>query len=52
MNYADMNNTFIIAAYSVMWLVTAGYMARLLVKGRMARAEYERAARESNGGTA
>ncbi len=38
------NLTFIIAAYTVTWLVMLGYLARLIRKGGRARAEYERMA--------
>jgi CcmD family protein len=36
------NLTFIIAAYTVTWLVLLGYLARLVRKGGRARAEYDR----------
>jgi CcmD family protein len=39
-----MNQTFIIAAYAVTWVVLLGYFARLVRKGARARAEYERMA--------
>lgn len=35
------NLTFIIAAYTVTWLVLLGYLARLVRKGGRARNEYE-----------
>ena len=37
------NNTFIIAAYAVTWIVFAGYLVRLVGAGRRARASLERA---------
>jgi CcmD family protein len=40
------NLTFIIAAYTVTWLVLLGYLARLVRKGGRARAEYERMAQQ------
>ena len=39
--YDDMNRNFLIAAYSVMWIVVLGYMARLVVRGSRARADYQ-----------
>jgi CcmD family protein len=45
------NLTFIIAAYAVTWIVLLGYLGRLVRKGARARADYERMAREPNGGT-
>jgi CcmD family protein len=36
------NLNFIIAAYTVTWLVILGYLARLVRKGGRAGAEYER----------
>ena len=43
------NLTFIIAAYTVTWLVMLGYLARLIRKGGRARAEYERMAQLRRG---
>jgi len=37
------NQTFIIAAYAVTWVVIIAYLLRLVRKGGRARAEYERA---------
>jgi CcmD family protein len=37
------NQTFIIAAYAVTWVVILAYLLRLVRKGGRARAEYERA---------
>lgn len=49
MNTIALNQTFIIAAYSVTWLVLIGYAARLLRKGARVRSEYDRVARENTG---
>lgn len=38
----ESNLTFIIAAYSVAWLVLLGYLARLVRNGARARGEYDR----------
>ena len=38
----ESNLKFIIAAYSVSWLVVLGYLARLMRKGSQARADYDR----------
>ena len=43
------NLNFIIAAYTVTWLVILGYLARLVRKGGRARAEYERMVHEHTG---
>lgn len=45
MNFEDMNRAFLIAAYSVMWIVVLGYMARLVRKGSRAQREYDRVAK-------
>lgn len=37
-----MNQTFIVAAYSVTWAVLIGYIARLAVATSRARREFER----------
>ncbi len=37
------NQTFIIAAYAVTWIVIAGYLLRLVRTGRRARAALEQA---------
>lgn len=47
--YDDMNRNFLIAAYSVMWIVVLGYMARLVVRGSRARADYQRMVQGSAG---
>jgi CcmD family protein len=44
------NQTFIIAAYAVTWLVLLGYMARLVRKGARARASYERMPHQHSAG--
>ena len=44
------NQTFIIAAYAVTWLVLLGYMAHLVRKGARVRASYERMANEHTAG--
>ena len=49
MNTFAMNQTFIIAAYSVTWVVLLGYVARLIRKGSRARADFERMACEQSG---
>ena len=51
MNIAEMNRDFIVAAYSVMWVVVLGYLTRLVIKGSRTTAEYERMKRESGQGT-
>ena len=43
------NLTFIVAAYSVTWLVLLGYLARLARKGGRARADYERMVQPARG---
>jgi CcmD family protein len=43
------NMTFIIAAYTVTWIVLLGYLLRLVRKGGRARADYERMAQQRNG---
>lgn len=50
MNTFQMNEGFIIAAYSIMWLVVLGYLARLITKGSRARAAYEAMVHESEKG--
>jgi CcmD family protein len=42
MNAIASNETFIIAAYAVTWLVILGYYARLLVRARRVRAIQEK----------
>ena len=46
---AASNLTFIIAAYTVTWVVLLGYLLRLVRKGARARADYERMAQQSSG---
>ena len=50
MNTSDMNMTFIIAAYSVAWLVLLGYLARLITKSSRVRAAYDEMTRKSGAG--
>jgi CcmD family protein len=38
----ELNLKFIIAAYTVSWLVILGYLARLMRKGSRVRSEYDR----------
>jgi CcmD family protein len=45
-----MNLDFIVAAYSVMWVVVLGYLVRLIRKGGRARADYDGMLREQAGG--
>jgi CcmD family protein len=40
------NMTFIIAAYTVTWIVLLGYLLRLVRKGGRARGDYERMAQQ------
>jgi len=51
MTIFEMNRDFIIAAYSVMWVVVLGYLARLIRKGSRARADYDGMVREHGGET-
>ena len=46
----ELNLRFIIAAYSVSWVVILGYLVRLMRKGSQSRADYERMSRETAGG--
>ena len=50
MNTFEMNLDFIIAAYSVMWVVVLGYLTRLIRKGARARADYDGMLREHGEG--
>ena len=51
MNTFAMNETFIIAAYSIAWLVLLGYLARLTKKSARVRADYDSIVRgKSEGG--
>lgn len=45
----ELNLRFIIAAYSVSWLVILGYLVRLMKKGSQARAGYDQISRETAG---
>ena len=45
MSIIEFNRTFIIAAYSVAWVVIVGYLVHLVRKGARARADYDRIAR-------
>jgi CcmD family protein len=47
--FEQSNIAFIVAAYSVSWLVILGYLARLIRKGSRARVEYDRMAAEHRG---
>ena len=49
MSFDEMNRTFVIAAYTVMWVVVGGYLVRLIVKGSRMRSEYERMRSENSG---
>lgn len=49
MTTAASNLNFIIAAYTIFWIVILGYLGRLVRKGGRASAEYERMAREHSG---
>lgn len=44
----ESNMTFIIAAYSVSWIVVLGYLTRLVLRGSRARTDYDRMARENS----
>jgi CcmD family protein len=50
MNTSAMNIDFIVAAYSVMWVVVLGYLVRLIRKGGRARTDYDDMLREQGGG--
>ena len=43
------NETFIIAAYAVTWIVVLGYLWRLLRAGARARADHDRLMQEHGG---
>ncbi|MGZ3333240.1 MAG: CcmD family protein [Gemmatimonadaceae bacterium] len=43
------NIKFIIAAYTMTWIVLLGYLLRLVRKGGRARADYERMAQQRGG---
>jgi CcmD family protein len=44
LNAIEMNQTFIVAAYAVTWVVILGYLARLGRKSARSRAAYHRMA--------
>jgi hypothetical protein len=46
---ADMNQTFVIAAYSVMWVVVAGYAMSLVRRGARTREAFDRMTRGQSG---
>jgi CcmD family protein len=49
MNTIAMNQTFIVAAYTVTWIVLLGYMARLVRKSMRVRSQYESMAQSASG---
>jgi CcmD family protein len=49
MNFDEMNRAFLIAAYSVMWIVVLGYLTRLIVKGSRVQREYDAMSRKDSG---
>ena len=49
MNAISMNQTFIVAAYTVTWIVLLGYMARLVRKSSRVRSQYESMAHGAGG---
>jgi CcmD family protein len=49
MNAISMNQTFIVAAYTVTWIVLLGYMARLARKSSRVRRQYESMAHDASG---
>ena len=49
MTFDEMNRTFVIAAYTVMWVLVGGYMIRLIMKGARLRGDYESARRANKG---
>lgn len=51
MNTIASNQSFIVAAYAVTWIVIIGYTAWLAGLGRRARARHAAVAHESPGGT-
>ena len=48
----ESNLNFIIAAYSVSWVVVLGYLARLVRKGSRARADYDLMSQQTTDGGA
>lgn len=49
MNVTDMNQTFIIAAYSLTWAVLLGYLAFLLRRSAGSRKDFDRIAGSNKG---
>lgn len=49
MNTIELNQTFIIAAFSITWLVLIGYAARLVRKDKATRSDFERISRDNSG---
>jgi CcmD family protein len=45
----EMNLRFIVAAYSVAWIVLLGYLFRVVRKGGEARKDYDRMVSEHSG---
>ena len=45
----EWNRTFIIAAYSVTWVVLLGYLVRLVRKGSRASSDFNRMAGQHDG---
>lgn len=50
MNVTEMNQTFIIAAYSLTWAVMLGYLAILLRRSAGSRKDFDRMAGQNRGG--
>jgi CcmD family protein len=51
MNFDEMNRSFLIAAYAVMWTVVLGYTVRLVRKGSRVRRDHDRVTGNGGGGT-
>lgn len=49
MNAIAMNQTFIVAAYTVTWIVLLGYMARLARESSRVRRQHESMAQGASG---
>jgi CcmD family protein len=49
LNIIEMNQAFIVAAYSVTWVVILGYLARLGRKSARSRGAYQRMAAREGG---
>ncbi len=49
MNTIEWNQSFIVAAYSVAWLVLIGYLARLTRKAKATRTVFERMSSDNSG---